>query len=301
MVYRNSTPSTTIGKCSILWVKFSASAERLLYWHKNDIEQKFGLRGAKYTNVNAKFSFVIALVLTSCFFVALFLLPDSSLRDLCTRRGVTTYPTVFFGVWTLVILGIKRLKLREQKKALRISVLPQTGDVIISRNTVDSILAVIYSIAPDPHAYLLYHRIVATLSNLKNLGRVSDVDEMFRSHAERDDSSLETSYTLVNGFLWAIPVFGFVGTVLGLSHAIGSFGSVLTSTSEMDEIADSLRHVTAGLVTAFDTTLLALVIALFLSLTATALRKAEEEFLDACSEYCNSNIVQHLRIEEEKE
>ncbi|MDR1494250.1 MAG: MotA/TolQ/ExbB proton channel family protein [Planctomycetaceae bacterium] len=275
-----------------------------LFWHKSDIEQRFGFRGARFTNVNPRFGFLVAFILTSCFFAALFLLPENYVGDICTKRGIAPYPTVFFGVWTLVILSVKWLKLREQKKALKISVLPGIHDFVISRNTADSVLQVIHSIAPEPHAYLLYHRIISTLSNLKNLGRVSDVDDILRSHAERDENSLETSYTLVNGFLWAIPVFGFVGTVIGLSQAIGSFGSVLTSTSELEAIAESLRHVTAGLMTAFDTTLLALVVALFLYLSATALRKSEEEFLDDCAEYCNRHIVQHLRMslfEEEKE
>ncbi|MDR1383785.1 MAG: MotA/TolQ/ExbB proton channel family protein [Planctomycetaceae bacterium] len=288
-------------------MKNSFDDDYKLFWHKSDIEQRFGFRGARFTNVNPRFSFLVAFVTTSCFFTALFLLPKlpdikfvshaiKYVSELCTNRGFTQYPTVFFGVWTLVILGVKWLKLREQKKALKLSVLPGIHDFIISRNTADSVLQVIHSIAPEPHAYLLYHRMISTLSNLKNLGRISDVDDILRSHAERDENSLETSYTLINGFLWAIPVFGFVGTVIGLSQAIGSFGSVLTSTSELEAIAESLRHVTAGLMTAFDTTLLALVVALFLYLSATALRKNEEEFLDDCAEYCNRHIVQHLRM-----
>ena len=38
---------------------------------------------------------------------------------------------------------------------------------------------------------------------------------------------METSYSVINAFVWAIPVLGFIGTVLGLSQAIGQFGGVL--------------------------------------------------------------------------
>lgn len=38
---------------------------------------------------------------------------------------------------------------------------------------------------------------------------------------------METSYALVQGFVWAIPVLGFIGTVVGLSQAIGGFTAVL--------------------------------------------------------------------------
>lgn len=267
-----------------------------LSWHRNDIEQRFGFRGGRFTNVNAKFTFLTALVLTTVFYVVLFFLPDSFFKDMCTKRGVTPYPIVLFGFWTLAILVVKWSKLREQRKALRFSILPDMGGFVVSPNTVDSVLQIIRQSASDPEAYLPYRRIISTLSNLKNIGRVSDVNDILQSHAERDENALETSYTLVNGFLWAIPVVGFIGTVLGLSMAIGGFGSVLATSPELETISQSLQMVTAGLATAFETTLLALIVALFLYLATTALRKAEEEFLDACAEYCNAQIVEHLRM-----
>jgi hypothetical protein len=54
--------------------------------------------------------------------------------------------------------------------------------------------------------------------------------------------------------------------------------------------------VTAGLATAFETTLVALVAALFIQLALTGLKKSEEEFLDECGEYCLRHVVGRLRI-----
>ena len=34
---------------------------------------------------------------------------------------------------------------------------------------------------------------------------------------------MDTSYLMLSGFVWAIPVLGFIGTVLGLSDAICDF------------------------------------------------------------------------------
>ena len=274
----------------------SKQEEYPLSWHRNDIEQRCGFRGGRFTNVNAVLTFLIALVLTTAFYVVLLFLPDSFFKDMCTKRGITPYPIIFFGNWTLAILAVKWSKLREQRKALDFTVLPDTSGFVVSPNTVDMVLQIIRQRASDPMAYLLYRRMISTLSNLKNIGRVSDVNDILQSHAERDENALETSYTLINGFLWAIPVIGFIGTVLGLSMALGGFGSVLSATSELDKISQSLQSVTAGLATAFETTLLALVVALFLYLAASALRKSEEEFLDACAEYCNNHIVEHLRM-----
>jgi len=120
-----------------------------------------------------------------------------------------------------------------------------------------------------------------------------------RSQASQDESAMETSYSLVQGFVWAIPVLGFIGTVLGLSAAIGGFSSVLKTADDVTQISESLQGVTAGLATAFDTTLIALIAALIIQLIMVVMKKAEEEFLDEALEYGIQKIVGRLRLEAE--
>ena len=108
---------------------------------------------------------------------------------------------------------------------------------------------------------------------------------------------METSYALVQGFVWAIPVLGFIGTVLGLSMAIGSFTAVLGTGQDVSAITGALGNVTAGLATAFDTTLVALVAALVIQLLMVMTKKSEEEFLDEAMEHGIRNVVGRLRLE----
>jgi biopolymer transport protein ExbB/TolQ len=125
---------------------------------------------------------------------------------------------------------------------------------------------------------------------------VSDVDDILRATAERDESTHQTSFATLGGFLWAIPVLGFIGTVLGLAGAIGNFSSLLDKQSDVSGIVGSLKEVTGGLSTAFETTLLALVIALVVQLWITSQKKSEEEFLDDCQDYCLKQIVGRIKI-----
>jgi biopolymer transport protein ExbB/TolQ len=101
---------------------------------------------------------------------------------------------------------------------------------------------------------------------------------------------------MVNGFLWAIPVFGFIGTVLGLSQSIGAFGSTLKAATEIAALKTSLQGVTAGLATAFETTLVALVGALIIQLILNYIQSKEAQFLDDCNDYCHANIVSKLKL-----
>ena len=107
---------------------------------------------------------------------------------------------------------------------------------------------------------------------------------------------MDTSYALLQGFVWAIPVLGFIGTVLGLSEAIGQFSGVLGASKDVGQISAALKGVTAGLATAFDTTLVALLAALVVQLLMTVIRKNEEEFLDSAMDYGLKNVVGRLRI-----
>ena len=134
------------------------------------------------------------------------------------------------------------------------------------------------------------------MANLRNLGRIGDVDEILRSQADNDEATAETSYSLIAGFVWAIPVLGFIGTVIGLSQAIGRFDVGLEQVSDIDGIKSGLTGVTGGLSIAFVTTLQALVAALVIQLLLTFLKKSEQEFLDECSRYCTNQIVNRLRI-----
>lgn len=168
-------------------------------------------------------------------------------------------------------------------------------DFVLSPRTVDDVMRQMYLQVEDPSHFLLFNRILTSLSNLRNLGRVTDVDEILRSQATTEESAMETTYSIIQGFLWAIPVLGFIGTVEGLSVAIGS-GSVLAAANGLLLIKDSLKDVTAGLSVAFETTMQGLVAALMLQLCVTALKKSEEEFMDECSEYCTRNIVGRLRM-----
>lgn len=270
--------------------------EPKLSWSRRDIEQRCGFRGGRYTAVNTWLSALLAAVLTLAFFAVIFPLRQTAFAQMFFERGPVPYAIVFFSAWALAILLIKSRKLAFQRKALAFTIVPSEHDFVLSSANVDVVVDNIFLTVDDPKHFVLFNRIMIALANLRNLGRVADVDDILRSQAENDESRMDTSYLLVSGFVWAIPVFGFIGTVLGLSQAIGGFGGVLHSAGELTDIATELRGVTAGLAIAFETTLEALVAALAIQLIMAFLRKSEQDFMDACSEYCVRHIVNKLRI-----
>lgn len=268
----------------------------ILCWRTGDIEHRFGFTGSRFTQTNLFFTLLLGASLAVIYYLILYPIRDRYLGSIFYDRGVVPYLIVLFTGWSIAILIVKASKLAQQRKALSCVLVPEDPAFVLSPATVEGVLHGVYAIADDPRKYVLLNRILIALSNLRNIGQIGDVDEILRSQAQTDEAAMQTSYSLLQGFIWAIPVLGFIGTVLGLSQAIGGFGSVLGSTSELSELKGSLQQVTAGLAVAFETTLQGLVAAMVIQLSMTMLKQAEEEFLDDCNDYGIRHIVSRLRL-----
>ena len=275
-----------------------------LNWKKLDPEAKWGFNAKKFTGVNNWISFILGLIFTVIFYAVLYPFHLSGKYNMVNmffhggpeNRSSIPYFTVLLGFWCLAFLIIKSKKIKIQSKALELTLVPDSIEYVISPMNAQEVISNINKYAYRGCDFVVLNRIECALSNLRNIGRVSDVASLLSNLASDDTNSAEASYTLPKGLIWAIPVLGFIGTVLGLSEAVGGFGSVVSGGADLDTLKGALGGVTGGLATAFETTLVALVIALVIQLFMTLVQQKEEEFLEACSVYCYKNLTSHLKM-----
>ena len=78
---------------------------------------------------------------------------------------------------------------------------------------------------------------------------------------------------------WAIPILGFIGTVLGISLAADGIQNIIGSRGGLADLSTELGQAIAPLGIAFDTTLIALSLSVFLMLLQTALQRWEDDIL----------------------
>jgi biopolymer transport protein ExbB/TolQ len=280
---------------------FLGAKDFQLNWAKQDIEQKCGFRGGRFTSVNKAFTFVIALGLTVAYFVCLvfFVRPHESLRwlsNMFLERGWVPYPTMLLFFWALAILFVKAKKLQFQWEALELAAVPQQPDFVLNPESARAVLTRLHALVDDTGSFLLLNRIERALSNLQNIGNATDVATILRNQADYDSERAAASYGLVNSVIWAIPVLGFIGTVLGLRQAIAALGLTLHAGNDLSSLRDSLQLVTAGLATKFETTLVALVCAVIIQLLVAFVQSRETEFLDGCNDYCHANVAAKLKL-----
>ena len=275
----------------------------VLSWSRQDIENRLGFTGGRFTGVNTTCAFLGAVFLSLGFYaVMIFLFEPNPIGQIVSRLFLrpgnlpTVIPATVLFFWGFMILAIKRSKVKFQSRALDLVTLPDSPDFLLTAATAEPVLTRLHNTVDHPHHFILLNRIERALASLKNIGQVGDVSSILRAQAENDEDQVASSYALINGFVWAIPVLGFIGTVQGLSYAIGKFGLTLQAQGDMTAIRASLQSVTSGLATAFETTLVALVFALILQLWITFQQKREMAFLDDCNEYCHARVVSRLRV-----
>ena len=272
-----------------------------LNWSKRDIEQRLGFRAGRFTSVNRWLGFLLGLTLTVVYYGFLIFYSQHQPKAhwftaMFLERGFTPFPTMLLFFWALAILFLKSQKLRLQAQALNLSAVPQEPDFVLNRESARAVLTRMHSLVDNAGHFLLLNRIERALSNLKNIGQISDVASILRNQADYDEEQISSSYSMVHSFLWAIPVLGFIGTVLGLRQAIGALGLTLQSGGDIDAIRQSLQAVTAGLATKFETTLVALICAVIIQLLCAFMQSLESEFLDACNDYCHAHVTSKLKL-----
>lgn len=254
-----------------------------------DPEEKLGLRGVKYTGVGNVAAMTLGVVLAALFYGVLTLLRqrwhwaglEMFFHGGAAGRSFIPYLTVLLSMWTAAILIFKRRKLRVQRSVLKLQ---------LTQAAPEAMLRELESRVDAPDDFLATRRLKLELRRrCDGLSRV-ECAEMRKIAAEMDEKYLESTFTLPRGLIWAIPVTGFIGTVVGLARAVGGFGMVLTGGGEQAaKLRDALGSVTGALAVAFETTLIALAAALILQLLLTMQIKAEEDLLDAVPDFVDRN------------
>lgn len=247
------------------------------------------------TNVSLPLTMLVGLVATILFYGLLYPFPDSYLRDLFYERGWVTIAEAFLMFWAIAILIFKSRKLRKQRSSMLFDVLPDAISKDITLESLGDFTSHVRSLPVKPGSSFMVQRVQRGLEHFGVRHSASEVGSMLSSQSEIDNASVASSYAMLNVFIWAIPILGFIGTVQGLGDAVGSLSASLEGATDVESIKQSLGSITGGLGVAFDTTLVALIMALFLKLPASSLQKAEEDLLTNVDDYCNENLLKRLK------
>ncbi|HIK37801.1 MAG: MotA/TolQ/ExbB proton channel family protein [Geminocystis sp.] len=217
---------------------------------------------------------------------------DSYIGSLLLERGFTQPLTVFCAFLVVAITIDKYLKVSREKRILKN--LETEIEQFSFRNHKSVQLLRLREDLYDINTMVTNRlgRIVAAYVESGSRKAVTDF--------ALDDSSFylsasEASYAVPRILVWAIPLLGFIGTVLGISSAVSGFTGFLDNTADVEQIKEGISAVTSGLAVAFDTTLLALLLSVAVMIPLVLVEKMESNLLLAVDIFINDCVLPLLQ------
>ncbi len=111
-------------------------------------------------------------------------------------------------------------------------------------------------------------------------------DEM-KYLSDLDSARMAQSYSFIRVIIWAIPILGFLGTVMGITLAIGGLGRFGGDAAQQSEL---IQDMISSLSLAFDTTALALSFSIVLMFFQFFVEKSENRLLASVDEQTNREL-----------
>jgi len=201
--------------------------------------------------------------------------PGGPLANAFLQRYTAGHPieyceTAFFFVGVAVLV-IKALQIVGQRGTLGerlLGPLPQREEPI---EVCPQLLARLDRLPQRRQEESLVRRLRDALDHVWRCRSAAGLDDELRVLAEQEAGRQYASYAFLRIIIWAIPILGFLGTVIGITLAIANLSP--------EALEKSLQDVTSGLGVAFDTTALALSLAMVLMFGQYLVEKAETALL----------------------
>jgi biopolymer transport protein ExbB/TolQ len=261
-------------------------------------------------NLDLVKSLFLGLVLTALFY-EVFPVPfldRGRLLSMIQNDNWVTPVIVGMAFWSLFLLWFKLLRHRAQRRAWLAFRQPQVaallGRTIYARDAEQVIAALRETLqglrVKHFEASVVYRRVLRIFTFMRTASKKEGLDTLLDYQADIDLKKLESGYIVLQVFIWAIPILGFIGTVLGIGDSVNEFAQFVQTAEGGGEFTGQMRAalggVTSGLAVAFNTTFLALVLVIPVMLLTSFLQKNEEELLLEIEEFCLEELLPRLQV-----
>jgi biopolymer transport protein ExbB/TolQ len=170
-----------------------------------------------------------------------------------------------------------------ERRAFRAAVLPPWDGRPVPVAEAPKLLAGVSRLGTSVQKSWLAHRVAGVLDFLASRGSAGELDDHLRDLADGDANALEGSYALIRFITWAIPILGFLGTVLGITGAINGVTP--------EKLEKNISEVTDGLALAFNATALALALTMVTMFLSYLVERLELSVLGSVDEYTTRHLA----------
>jgi biopolymer transport protein ExbB/TolQ len=238
-------------------------------------------------DVNLGLVLAIAVAMTAVIYFVLFPFRSSFLGILLYERGLTQYLVVWLASIVITFTAIKWLNVSQELRALRQNWHLDT--VGFDNYKSQEVINLQNNLAKNNS--LLAWRCSRVIAAYIQSGSRQTATEFALDDSAFYLSNSESAYAFPRILVWAIPLLGFIGTVLGISQAVNGFSGFLEKAGEIEQIREGIGTVTSGLAVAFDTTLLALLLSVLVMIPLVLVERQESRLLLRIEMYINDYLL----------
>ncbi|MCM2311486.1 MAG: MotA/TolQ/ExbB proton channel family protein [Steroidobacteraceae bacterium] len=194
---------------------------------------------------------------------------------------------IILGLWALAIIGYKAWRTRNERALLARDLVHVPEGMRILPEDAREYARPLESLPPAEAACLLPRALLAALYRFGVTRNIQDVSEAARGVCGAEAERLDSELSMLRYIAWAIPAIGFIGTVRGIGDALGQAHRA---------VSGDVSGVTEGLGTAFNSTLVALLISIILMFLLHQLQLAQERLVLDADTYLDRYLIRHMQV-----
>jgi biopolymer transport protein ExbB/TolQ len=194
---------------------------------------------------------------------------------------------IILALWALAIIGYKAVQARRERTLLARDLVHVPEGMRILPEDAREYARPIEALPKVEAACLLPRALLVSLYRFAATRNVQDVSEAGRDVCEAESERLDSELSMLRYIAWAIPAIGFIGTVRGIGDALGEAHKAVTG---------DVSGVTAGLGTAFNSTLIALLISIVIMFLLHRLQLTQERLVLDSETYLDQHLIRHMQV-----
>ncbi|HEX6993769.1 MAG TPA: MotA/TolQ/ExbB proton channel family protein [Gammaproteobacteria bacterium] len=189
-------------------------------------------------------------------------------------------------LWAFAIMGYKAVQLLRERALLQQELLPVREGVRILPEDTREYARVIQSLPEQVRRMLVPRLLLTSLERFGSTRSVQDVSSVANTVLDAEAGRLDSDLSMIRYIAWAIPSLGFIGTVRGIGLALAEAHRA---------VEGDISGVTENLGTAFNSTLIALLISIVLMFLVHQLQALQERLVLDAQTYVDHNLIRHMQ------
>jgi biopolymer transport protein ExbB/TolQ len=190
-------------------------------------------------------------------------------------------------LWAMAILGYKAVNMARQRRQLELDLIGLPEGTPVSIESAHQASALIRKRLPAKEQdYLLARVMLAAIDRFSATRNVQDASNVVHTVCDAEADRLDSELSIIRYVAWAIPAIGFIGTVRGIGNALAQVHKA---------VSGDITGVTDSLGTAFNSTLIALLLSIVLMFLIHQLQSSQEQLVLDTRRYGDDWFVRRLK------